>query len=133
MTKSILISCILASMLISQGVSAYDPEGFHECMLDNIGKGRTAEGVLAIRLSCAYLYETDGQGERNPFPAGEIAEDSFFNKIKELPEFSFMNNSALINHMRDNYYPDSSYEQVKEWLTRSTTEHGDPPEPPTLN
>lgn len=138
MLKPILMASAMASAFLSQSVSAYDPDGFHSCMLKNMREGMGNAAVLAVRQSCAHLNQTTTNGERPP-PA--IADDSFMQEFKrehasELREgdscaYPLTIDQCIVMAIRDAWYPSRETEEVRGWLYRSQAEHG--PIPPKEN
>ncbi|WP_417422541.1 hypothetical protein [Halomonas sp.] len=137
MIKTILLAGAMATAFLSQSVNAYDPDGFHRCILENMREGMGNAAVMAVRQSCAHLNETTSQGEKLP-PL--IAPDSYINELKlnfsaefrSAPECRHTTiDSCAVMTIRDALYPSRSFEEVREWLYRSQSEHG--PIPPREN
>jgi len=138
MLKPILIAAATGALLLPQAVSAYDPDGFHSCMLDNMRGGMGNAAVLAVRQSCAYLHDTTTNGNRLPPP---IAEDSHINAFKKehgaelrsdpTCRYPLTIDDCIVSAFRDAWYPSRSLEEVRDWLYRSQEEYG--PMPPREN
>lgn len=113
----------LALALISQSTIAadYDPDGFHECVLENIEGNMGKYAVIAVRQSCAYKHGTDAAGnrkapEREPFSMAGIPEDSLFAQARKAPEFTTFTSTRIVEYVRRKYHPDRSYQWVKDFL-----------------
>lgn len=138
MIKTILLASAMATAFLSQSVSAYDPDGFHSCMLENMREGMGNAAVMAVRQSCGHLNETTSSGDRLP---PQIAEDSYINEFKLEKGAALRNDPScrypmsiddcVVFAFRDVWYPSRSFEEVREWLYRSQEEYG--PMPPREN
>lgn len=137
MIKTILMASAMATAFLSQSVYAFDPDGFHRCILENMQEGMGNAAVLAVRQSCAHLHDTTTSGDSLPPP---IAEDSFINEFKreyarELrsdPSCTYLSlEQCAVKTIRDAWYPSRKISEVRDWLYRSQFENG--PIPPKEN
>lgn len=118
----------LALTLISQAALAadYDPDGFHECILENIEGNMGKYAVIAVRQSCAHKHGTDAAGnkkppKREPFSSFDIPKDSLFHAVKDTPEISLaaLSNTEIVEYVRRQHFPDKTYKWVKDFLINS--------------
>ncbi|WP_346795835.1 hypothetical protein R5M92_10275 [Halomonas sp. Bachu 37] len=138
MLKPTLIASVISVVFLSQSVNAYDPDGFHRCMLENMREGMGNAAVLAVRQSCAHLHEATISGGRLP---PSIADDSYIQEFKrehaaELRgdpscQYPMTIDDCIVFSARNEWYPSRSLEEVREWLYRSQEEYG--PMPPREN
>lgn len=114
---------ILATIPFS--ASAYDPDGFHECILDNVKENMGGNAVAAIRQACAHQNKTTASGER---PRPSASENSYVNRIKiRNPNLKVYTDREIIEAILRKHYPSEPYSTVREWLTRDMEIHGPPP------
>lgn len=133
---AIAISAVAA--LMSGAVNAYDPDGFHECILDHVESDMSKAAVFAVRESCAHQNRTTLRGNRLP---PKIAEDSFMQEFKrehakklregDSCKYPLTIDQCIVMAIRDAWYPSRNLEEVKRWLYRSRSEYG--PIPPKEN
>lgn len=130
------ISVVLAG-LASSNAGAFDPDGFHQCVLENISDGMGKHAVSAVRQACGHLHDTTPGGGR---PHPPVAEDSVINEIKREHGADLRNgscrfipslNDCIVYEVRDALYPSRELGEVREWLYRSQSKHG--PLPPREN
>lgn len=135
MTRAItLLAVLLAWASLSAQAAGYDPDGYHECILDNIKENMGKQAVVVIRQACAHKNGTTPSGGK---PPPEVQQDSFISQMKrnnpdlltaEGCAYPMTLNDCIVYAVRDAWYPSRSFEEVREWLFRSQDEHG--PMPP---
>ncbi|MGP9656483.1 hypothetical protein [Halomonas sp. H2] len=63
MLKPILIAGVLGALCSPQAVSAYDPEGFNDCVLEFVSIARSDFAADELLRACARKHETDLSGQ----------------------------------------------------------------------
>ena len=102
----------------------YDPDGFHECILENIKGSAGKHAVMAVRQSCAHMNGTDTAGnqkaqqrstssgqsmsildtirQKNP-SLREASDDEIKNMIRASPEFNGMSERQFNRYVTGDY------------------------------
>ncbi|MDR9423845.1 MAG: hypothetical protein RI567_00995 [Marinobacter sp.] len=121
----VLLLFLTLIVLFPVNALAYDPDGFHDCILKNVKSGLGDEAILAIRKSCAYQNDTTIHGEviREPISDAAIPKDSIFAALQDSPEFTYFSNVEIVNYIKSNKFPEWTYERVKAWLIETKADH----------
>jgi len=122
-------SCLalgLTMTLIPQAAFAadYNPDGFHECILENVKGGVGKHAVIAVRQSCAHMNGTDMGGnqkiqqrsksswrsmsildtirQNNP-TLRDNSDGQIKARIRNYPEFSTFSDAQFDRYVTGNY------------------------------
>lgn len=122
------LAAICLAALLPAGASAYDPDGFHQCMLNHIKEEMDTAAVVAVRQACAHQNGTTATGGKLEPPEPPVSENSFIRRMRIFnPNLYDFSDRQIIESVMRKKYPNESYSQVKEWLTRDMEIHGPPP------
>ena len=120
-TATILI--LLPVTPLAYGDSNYNPDGFHECILEHVEPGMSKQAVQSVRQSCAYQNGTDRSGQntekqkepttrfmsileairqKNP-PLRSYSDEEIKALIRNSPEFNGLTDKQFDRFVRDSY------------------------------
>jgi len=119
--KAVLLVLFGLAASVVHADNEYDPDGFHDCILEHVKSGMGKHAVATLRKSCAHRHGTDALGDkpkpqREPFSVLEIPEGSLFDAARNSPEYTTFTNTQIVEHVRRTYYPDKTYGWVKNFL-----------------
>jgi len=66
MLKPILIAVATGALLLPQAASAYDPDGFNDCVLEFVSIAKSDFAADELLRACARKHETDLRGQPGP-------------------------------------------------------------------
>ena len=102
----------------------YDPDGFHECILEHVKGEMGGRAVTAIRQSCAHMNGTDTVGNQKDQPRSKSSgqsmsildtirqrnpslrnhsDEQIKLRIRDYPEFSTFSNEQFDRYVTGDY------------------------------